>query len=90
MYSSQVPNKRVYSIRNFRFFPHPTRTFSTLLVYWHPRVSLGLKSLGLECPMTILSNHISIFVQMRFQKDIGPIVVDRLYKAQCIIAFGVK
>ena len=28
---SWVPNKRVYSISIFKFFSHPTRTFSTLL-----------------------------------------------------------
>ena len=37
---SQVPNKRVYSIS---IFPHPTRTFSTLLdlQIFHPTCLLG-------------------------------------------------
>ena len=32
-----MPNKKVHSISIFRFYPHPTRTFSTLNVYLAPK-----------------------------------------------------
>ena len=36
--SEWLPNKQVHSSSIFIFFPHPTCTFSTLLVYLAPRV----------------------------------------------------
>ena len=53
------------------------------------RFKPGVEKSGFGMSYNHLVESYEQSVQIRFHEDIGPIV-DLLYKAQCIIAFGVK